>query len=137
MAKGDLSTLTKTEAIDLAGRMRNKARNIKINAESRTERIITMLVGGGSAFVVGQWMGGLRHEKAQMTEEQVEADGDPTKLMGIGDKDLILGLAIAGVSLALPRKIGTWGEKMAQGVLFGWAYSRGEEMGVARAAEAA
>lgn len=136
MGKGDLSSLTKTEAIELASRMRNKARNIKINAETRTEKVTTLVIGGGAAFLVGQWMGGLRHELDGMDEASIEAEGDPTKIMGI-DKDLIAGLAVTGLGMAAPKKIGAVMEKAGAGVLCGWAYARGEEMGVARASEAA
>lgn len=133
-----LQSLSKGEAIELATRMRNKARNIRISAAETTRKVVHGAVSTVAAFAVGYWMGGLRYEKSKMSEAELEANGDPTKMAGM-DKDLVVGVVISGLGIA-----GVGGKKVAPvlesagfGTLAGWAYSRGDENGFDASSEAA
>lgn len=133
-----LQTLSKGEAIELATRMRNKARNIRVSAAETTRKVVHGAVSTVAAFAVGYWMGGLRYEKKKMSAADIEANGDPTKLAGM-DKDLVVGVVVSGLGIA-----GVGGKKVAPvlesagfGTLAGWAYSRGDESGYDASSEAA
>ena len=134
-----LQSLSKGEAIELATRMRNKARNIRMSAVETSRKVVHGAVSTVAAFAVGYWMGGLRYEKSKMSDAEIEANGDPTKWGGVADKDLVVGLVISGLGIT-----GVGGKKVAPvlesagfGTLAGWAYSRGDESGHDAASEAA
>lgn len=138
MNNSKLQQLSKGDAIELATRMRNKARNVRLGAMETTRKVVHGAVSTVAAFAVGYWMGGLRYEKSKLTEAEIEADGDPTKVAGM-DKDLVVGVVVAGLGIANVggRKVAPVLESAGFGTLAGWAYSRGDAQGFDASKEAA
>lgn len=131
MNKNKLQQLSKTDAIELAARMRNKARNIKLSAAETSRKVMHGAVATVAGYALGYWMGGLEHEKAQMTDAQIEAEGDPTKWAGM-DKDLVIGVTVSalGIMNVGGKKVAPILEAGGFGALAGWGYSRGREQGI-------
>ncbi len=138
----NLNELSKPQAIELAHRMKAKAKNIKLSASKMTNRALGLGVAGGAGYLAGYMMGGLRHEKESMSEAQIEADGDPTQWFGV-NKDIVVGTVGAVVSIS-----GMLGEPerntaalvvdgAATGILAGALYGAGNEKGYEGAAEEA
>ncbi len=136
MRHDKLQQLSKSDAIELATRMRNKARNVKLSAAETSKKLVRTSLGAGAAFATGYWMGGLRHEKSGMTDAQIESEGDPTKWAGV-DKDLAVGIVVTGLGVMNVggKKVAPALEWLGGGVLAGWAYSRGDQSGYEAAKE--
>ncbi len=150
MSAGSLQELSKGQAIELAQRMKAKARNIRGMAEKVTQRAISVALSTAAAFGLGYWMGGLRAEREELLEKAgLDADtatneeidtaleengGDPTKWFGI-DKDLVVSVALAGVAITgiigAPEKslVAMGAEAIAVGGMAGWAYGSGADRG--------
>lgn len=133
----EIDKLDRNSAIDLAKRMRNKARNIELNKTRMMTRLGTAAISAAAAGGMGYYMGGLEHEweVAGMPEE-----GDPRKLGDMIDIDLAAGLAVTGVGIAMAgtkksEKAGEYVEAAGVGILAGWAYSRGSSAGKEAAAQ--
>lgn len=137
----DLQKLSKTQAIEMASRMKNRAVNIKKNAEKLTERIVHGVIGTATGFGMGYWMGQAEAEYQDniaklisegKTREEAEKEADDPRKWAGADKDLVVSLALAGVSLTNlgGRKISPFLEAAAFGGLAGWAYSRGMETAI-------
>ncbi len=109
----------------MAMNMRRKARNAAMDRQRMTRRLVTAVVGAGSAFAMGMYVG-----------SQAKA-GKPTDIGGV-DVELIAGgvLAAGGILLqGKPRsaKFGEFFEASGMGVLAYYAGSRGEQMGASNA----
>lgn len=138
MRHDKLSALSKGDAIELATRMRNKARNIRVTAAATTQKIVHGAVATVTGYALGYWMGGFEHEKSKMDEAAIETDGDPTKWAGM-DKDLVIGVVVSGLGIMNVggKKVAPILESAGFGALAGWGYSRGRDMGYDASKEAA
>lgn len=132
----EIDKLDRNSAIDLAKRMRNKARNIELNKTRMMTRLGTTAVSAVGAGAMGYYMGTLEHEweQAGMPEE-----GDPRKLGDVIDIDLAVGLGVTALGIAMSgtkksEKAGSYVEALGVGALAGWAYSRGTSAGKEAAA---
>lgn len=137
----ELQKLSKTQAIDLAHRMKNRARSIRANAEKLTERLVHGAIGTGVGFGLGYWMGQAESEfqdnvaklKAEgKSQEDAEKEADDPRKWGGVDKDLIVSLGLATVAMTNigGRRVSPFLEAAAFGGLAGWAYSRGMETAI-------
>ena len=137
----DLSKLSKTQAVEVAHRMKNRAKNIKANAEKLTERLVHGAIGTATGFGMGYWMGQAEAEyqtniakliEDGKTPEEAEKEADDPRKWGGVDKDLVVSLGMAGVALTNlgGRKVSPFLEAAAFGGLAGWAYSRGMETAI-------
>ncbi len=142
----DLSKLNKTQAIQVAHRMKARAKAVRANAEKMSERLVNGAISTGTGFVMGYWMGQaeadyqdniakLVAEGKTQEEAQKEAE-DPRKWFGL-DKDLVASGALAAVALTNlgGRKVSPFMEAAAFGGLAGWAYSRGMDVAIESANE--
>ncbi len=136
MRHDKLSALSKGDAIELATRMRNKARNVRLTAAETSRKIVHGAVATVTGYALGYLMGGYELEKSKMTEAQIETDGDPTKWAGM-DKDLVIGVVVSGLGIANVggKKVAPILESSGFGALAGWGYSRGRDMGFDAAKE--
>jgi hypothetical protein len=146
VADNQLAKLNKTQAIEVATRMKNRATAIKRNAEKLSERVVHGVIGTGTGFAMGYWMGSAEAEYQDniaklmaegKTREDAEKEAeDPRKWMGI-DKDLVASLGLTALSLSnlAGRKASPFLEAAAFGGLAGWAYSRGMESAISSAEE--
>lgn len=143
-----LAKLNKTQAIEVANRMKNRAVTMRKNAERVTERIVHGAIAGVTGFGMGYWMGQAEVEyREALAKWQAENPGktpedaekevdDPRKWMGI-DKDLVVsGVLVTGALLNLGgRKATPFIEAAAYGSLAGWAYNRGMEEAISNSEE--
>ena len=133
----EIDKMDRNSAIDLAKRMRNKARNLELNKSRMMTRVGASVVSGLAAGGVGYYMGTLEHEWEQAGSPE---DDDPRKLGGMVDLDLAIGLGVTAVGILMAgskksEKAGEYVEAAGTGVISGWAYSRGASMGKEAAAE--
>lgn len=147
MADNQLSKLSKTQAIEVAHRMKNRATTIRKNAEKLTERLVHGAIGTATGFGMGYWMGTAEAEyqdnvakliaEGKTPDDAAKEADDPRKWAGM-DKDLLVSLGLTAVSLTNlgGRKVSPFLEAAAFGGLAGWAYSRGMESAIESAAEA-
>ena len=103
--------------------MRKKARNAAIDKETMQRRVMTGIVGAGSAYATGFYMG------------RRAAKGQSTKISGV-DMELAVGGLATLSGIALQGKSGTarFGEFLesgGMGVLAYYAGTRGEDHGSA------
>ena len=109
-----IDKLGRTQAIELAKRMRNKARNADLDAKKLTTR----MVGVGSAAGAAYLLGGMMHDREMeaIANAQKIKDGemdDPTQLLGV-DYELAIGIGLTTAGLAMQ---GFFGGKKATGML--------------------
>lgn len=141
-----VDSLDRKSAIDLAKRMRSKARNVALDRERLVRRVGAVVAAGVGAYVVGHYMGGLQHEY-EMNAVAIDNGTmeDPRKIAGI-DIDLLAGLVLTGVGLGMQGAFGKRKsvgmaadivEGAGTGVLAGYAYSMGASAGKEAAAETA
>lgn len=142
----DLSKLSKTQAIQVAHRMKARAKAVRANAEKVSERLVHGAISTGTGFVMGYWMGSAEAEYQEniaklvaegKTREDAEKEAeDPRKWFGL-DKDLIASGALATIALTNigGRKVSPFVEAAAFGGLAGWAYSRGMDVAIESASE--
>jgi len=143
-----LAKLNKTQAIEVANRMKNRAQTMRRNAERLTERVVHGAVSTAAGFGLGYWMGQAETEyqdllakyiadnpEASIEDAEKEID-DPRKWMGV-DKDLVVSGLLAGSALTgiAGRKATPILEAAAFGGLSGWAYNRGMEEAIDSADE--
>jgi hypothetical protein len=121
--------------------MRNKAKNARLAKKEVGMKFLTGAVSVGSGYLAGLAMGGAEYDLSEMkvkgmTDEQIAEAGDPTKWAGI-DKDAVVGVALlaAGLYNVGGRKVAPALEASGVGVLSGWGYSRGRDMGFDNAKE--
>lgn len=112
----------------MAMNMRRKARNAALDRQRITHRIMTGVVGAGSAFGMGYLMGSR------------QAAGESTDIGGV-DMELVIGgvTTLGGVLLqgkGKTAKAGEFLEAAGMGVLAYYAGSRGEQLGGTQAAAA-
>lgn len=144
MAAGQIDKLGRNEAISLAKKMRQRARNLSMDKQRMSQRAIAVGVGAVSAYGVGMWMGSKMHDflelggpgnsSVQAAEDALKADAsleDPRKIAGI-DADLLLGLAATGLGVSglAGRQASDLIEAAGAGVLAGYAYSKGAQAGL-------
>lgn len=133
----EIDKLDRNSAIDLAKRMRNKARNIELNKAKMMQRLGATAVGAAAAGAMGYYMGTLEHEWEQAGSPE---DDDPRKLGGVIDLDLAVGLGVTAVGIAMSgskktESPGQYVEAAGSHIIAGWAYSRGATAGKEAAAE--
>lgn len=130
--RSDLMKLPKEDLATGFQRMANKAKKYKEKAAEAAADLMELALAGGAAFGVGYWIGNIKGVHA--------AEGtDPTedlKLFGM-DKDLIVGIGLAGVGLTGlgGKRASGYAKAAATGVLSYWAGSAGERMAIERATE--
>lgn len=108
-----IDKLGRTQAIELAKRMRNKARNADLDAQKLTTRVIGAASSAGAAYLLG----GTMHDREMeaIANAQKIKDGemdDPTQLLGM-DYELAVGLGLTAAGLAMQ---GFFGGKKATGM---------------------
>lgn len=115
----DIEKLDKKDLVKLAKNMRNRARNFQLDKQRMGERLTRIAVGSGAAFGVGYLLG------------DREARGEDNTLGGYLDLDLAIGfgLAVAGALGFAGKKGSDLLEGAGAGVLAGWSYTQGHEMG--------
>ena len=129
MKKNDaIQTVPRGHLEKMAMNMRKKARNADMDRQRMGRRLMTAVVGAGSAFAMGMYVG-----------SQAKA-GKPTDYGGV-DVELIAGGALAAGGIVLqgrPKlaKAGEFLEASGMGVLAYYAGSRGEQMGADAGARA-
>lgn len=143
-----LAKLNKTQAIEVANRMKNRAQTMRRNAEKLSERIVHGFVSAVAGGAFGYWMGQAETDYQEAISEYM-ADNpgstaedaakevvDPRKWGGI-DKDLIVSGTLAALALTNVggRKASPIIEAAAIGGLSGWAYNRGMEMAIESASD--
>ena len=140
----EIDKLDRHSAIELAKRMRNKARNVSLDKERLTRRVGAVVAGVGGAYVVGHYMGGLQHEY-DMNAAAIEAGtmDDPRKIGNAIDIDLLAGLVLTTIGLSMQGLLPVMGGKKGKaggvaadivegagaGILAGYAYSMGSSAG--------
>ncbi len=142
----DLSKLNKTQAIQVAHRMKARAKAVRANAEKMSERLMNGAISTGTGFVMGYWMGQAEAEyqdniakllaEGKSQEDAEKEAADPRKWFGL-DKDLVASGALATAALLNVggRKVTPFVEAAAFGGLAGWAYSRGMDVAIESASE--
>lgn len=133
----EIDKMDRNSAIDLAKRMRNKARNLELNKGRMMTRLGATGVAMGAAGGMGYYMGTLTYEWQQAGSPE---DDDPRKLGGVLDLDLAAGLVVTGLGIVMAgskksEKAGEYVEAAGTGILSGWAFSRAMSMGLEAAAE--
>ena len=101
-----IDKLGREQAIELAKRMRNKARNAELDSKRLTKRLIGVGSSAGAAYLLGGFMEGKEKEFAKIQEENAgkpdsEKDKtDPREMFGL-DYELVVGLGLSGLGLAM------------------------------------
>lgn len=142
---GKIDTLSRTHAIELAKRMRARARNASLKSDELMKHAVQAGGAVGGAYVLGQVMGGKEHEY-RMNQAAVD-DGsmeDPRQIMGV-DIELAVGIAATGLGLAMQGLVGKKSkaggmlgiavEGGGMGALASYAFTAGADSGRKRAEE--
>lgn len=105
-------------------KMTQRMKNIRATAKAKAEQTLEMAVAGGAAFGVGYWMGTIARDNP--------GDADALTFGGGIDKDLGVGLALAGIGLTGMggRRMSDTARAAGTGVLSGWAMNYGREKGM-------
>lgn len=143
MSDKQLQKLNKTQAIEVAHRMKNRAKTIRANAEKLTERLVHGAIGTAAGFGMGYWMGQAEADyqdsvtkwladNPDKTQEDAEKEVDDPRKWGGVDKDLVVSgaLAVAALTNMGGRKVTPFIEAAAFGGLAGWAYNRGMDAAI-------
>lgn len=139
----EIDKLDRRNAIELAKRMRNKMRNLDMDRQRLTERLIAIGIGATAAYAMGWYMGGLEYEY-QQNAAAIDAGTmeDPRKVAGV-DLDLLVGLGLTAVGvfgggfLKKGKVLSAAVESAGTHILAGYAYSMGMDSGMESATEAA
>lgn len=130
--RSDLMQLPKEELATGFTRVANQLKKAKEKAKVAAGDVMELALAGGAAFGVGYWIGNIKGTHAMEGTDPTE----DLKLFGM-DKDLVVGLALAGVGVS-----GLGGSRVAgaakaagTGVLSYWAGSAGERIAIERATE--
>jgi hypothetical protein len=101
-----IDKLGRQQAIDLAKRMRSKARNADLDAKRLTKRMVGVGSAAGAAYVLGGIMEKKEKEKAEnLAAIEAGTAPDPTKLLGI-KYDLAVGLGLTAAGLVMQGYLG-------------------------------
>ncbi len=124
----EIDRLDRGSAIELLKKMRSRSRNLKLDKDRVAKRLMASGISAGSAFGMGYLMGDLQKG---WEEKGSPKDEDPRVIAGI-DMDLLVGLVftLAGVSGVAGKQTSDLIESAGIGVLAGWAYKSGEDMGL-------
>lgn len=143
---GQIDRLDKASAIELAKRMRSRARNAALKTDELMKHVATAGGAVGGAYLLGHIMGGKEHEYT-MNATAIDAGQaeDPRQVMGM-DIELVVGLGATVTGLAMQGLIGKKGkaagtlasaiEGVGVGALASYAYTAGADMGRKAAEEA-
>ncbi len=127
-----LDHISRQDLQKLATNARKRLRNAEMDKARMGQRAMAVGVGAGAAGIMGYVMGGLAKEAEGLTESELE-ESDPTKIAGI-HLDLAIGLVTTVVGVAMSgksttRKAGEFVEAAGTGILSGYAYTYGYDMG--------
>ncbi len=133
----EIDHLDRSDAIQLAKKMRNKMRNLETNKKELLTSGTHTLVAGVAAFGMGRIMGGLEAEyRADQAAIDAGTAEDPRKIAGIdwdalaGGTLVALGLAGVATQKGPVAKLADVFLAAGDGVMSGYLYSLGVRQGL-------
>lgn len=136
---GQIDRLDRQSAIELAKRMRSRARNASMKSEELMKHAAQAGGAVGGAYLLGHLMGGkeVEYEKISVDVEAGNAE-DPRQIMG-ADIELVIGVVGVGAGLAMQGLIGkkskgagaaaSFVEGIGLGALSAYAFTSGADSG--------